>query len=50
MSAYEIREADDGSWYYVVVSEGNHQVLSTSETYPTKQHVERAVEDAKANE
>lgn len=43
---YEVREADDGSFYYVLVG-GNGEVLSASETYTRREDAERGVEDAK---
>jgi uncharacterized protein YegP (UPF0339 family) len=47
---YEVREADDGSFYYVLKA-ANGEVLSTSETYGSRRDANRGVADAlKANE
>ncbi|HVY79309.1 MAG TPA: YegP family protein [Solirubrobacterales bacterium] len=43
---YEIREAKDGTFYYVLVA-ANGEVLATSETYPSREHAERGVVAAK---
>lgn len=42
---YETREAKDGSFYFVLLG-ANGEVVETSETYPTKQHAERGIQDA----
>lgn len=42
---YEVREAKDRSFYYVLVA-GNGDVLSTSETYTRREDAERGIEDA----
>lgn len=44
---WEPREAEDGSFYFVLVGR-NGEVQLTSETYPSKQHRARGIEDAKA--
>jgi hypothetical protein len=33
------------TFHYCIVSTGNNHVLATSETYPTRQHLDRAVGD-----
>lgn len=43
---YEIKEAKDGTFYWILKA-ANNEVLSTSETYPSREHAERGVEDAK---
>ena len=42
---YEVREAEDGSFYYVLVA-SNGEVLSTSETYTRREDANRASGDA----
>ncbi len=43
---YEVRPAEDGSFYYVLVA-SNGEVVTQSETYTRKEDAERGVEDAK---
>lgn len=43
---YEVREASDGSFYFVLVA-GNGEVLTTSETYTRREDAERGIEDAR---
>lgn len=42
---YEVRTADDGSFYYVLIA-ANGEVLSTSETYERREDANRAIGDA----
>lgn len=39
----DLRDSEDGQFYYCICSEANHAVLATSETYPTRDHLKRAV-------
>lgn len=44
---YEIRESDDGKAFHYVLKAANGEVLSTSETYQTREHTEEGIEAAK---
>jgi hypothetical protein len=44
---YEVRDAEDGSFYYVLKA-ANGEVLSTSETYETREHAEEGIEAAQS--
>lgn len=45
MSPYEVREAKNGEFYWVMLAK-NHEVLATSETYTRKEDAERGIADA----
>ena len=43
---YEIRESEDGTSFHYVLKAANGEVLSTSETYETREHAEEGIEAA----
>ena len=45
MSRYEVREATDGSFYFVLIAD-NGEVVVTSETYTRHADAERGAADA----
>jgi len=42
-SKYSLREASDGTWYFVIIASVNGQILAWSEMYSTKSNATRAM-------